>query len=507
MSKTERQIVAIDFGTSYSEAGIVGSDGRVELLKNRAGRKKTPTAVWFDDGGPVFGQQAKRMAKVETDNVLTNFKPEFDSEGSNFSVDSKKLGPIELAGLFYEEIKDQVEEKLGREVNRAVLTIPAWFHQIGREVMKNGAEKAGFKVERILREPAAASLSYALDSPLNREEKILVFDLGGGTFDASVLVAKEKDSRPDLKILGNRGDTSLGGRDFDRKILEEVFVTKFKEKHGTNPANEQRVEAEWLERAKDLKEELSDRDRTKEMLQADGKVLSVELTRAEFKDLIEEKIDQTASIVEDLLDEIKVQKSELDRLVMVGGSSRIVPIKDRISDLVNLEPETGTDPDMAVVSGAALIAGAKANKTIRNENGVRVPLLAGEIKEVVSRGLGVKAYDPQTGEYYNEVLIEPGEPLRATGTEMFNPKEDDSDLVEITIVEGSNKNLEKCRILKEGYELSISNPRAANLVEIEVGLAVNKDGLVEIIAETEDGDKLKEEFHNPALINGGSDNS
>jgi len=153
-----------------------------------------------------------------------------------------------------------------------------------------------------------------------------------------------------------------------------------------------------------------------------------------------------------------------------------------------------------------LVAGAKANKAIRDENGVRVPLLAGEIKEVVSRGLGVKAYNTETGEFYNEVLIEPGEPLRATGTDVFNPVGDDYEKVEITIIEGSEKDLDQCRVLKENYKLDISNPRAADLVNIEVGLAVNKDGLVEVIAETEDGDKLKKKFHNPALINGGSDN-
>lgn len=502
MSRPE-EIVAIDFGTSNSEAAVVGSDGRVKLLKNRAGRKKTPTAIWFDKDGKVFGQQAKRMAKVEPERVLTQFKPELDREGNQFKVDSRKVGPVELAQLFYREIKEQTQERLGEEVNRAVLTIPAWFHQIGREVMKKGAEKAGFKVERILREPASASLAYALDTPLNKEEKILVYDLGGGTFDASVLVANEKDGRPDLKILGNRGDTSLGGRDFDRKILEEVFVKEFEEKHGTNPAEKPRIEAEWLERAKDLKEELADRDRTKEMLQANGEVLSVELTRNEFGKLIRDEIDRTAQIVEELLNDVGVGKDQLDRLVMVGGSSRIVPIRERISNLLNLKPETGIDPDLAVVSGAALVAGARSNRTIRNEKGARVPLLAGEIKEVVSRGLGVKAYDPQTGEYYNEVLIEPGEPLRATGTQVFNPKEDDSDLVKIPIVEGSSKDLDECRILDEEYELNLSNPKAADLVNIEVGLAINRDGLVEIIAKTEDGDELREEFENPDLIDDG----
>ncbi|MBS3787489.1 MAG: Hsp70 family protein [Candidatus Bipolaricaulota bacterium] len=502
MSRPE-EIVAIDLGTTNSEAAVVGSDGRVKLLKNRAGRKKTPTAIWFDKDGKVFGQQAKRMEKVEPDKVLFQFKPELDQDGNQFNVDSRKLGPVKLAQLFYQEIKDQAQERLGEEVNRAVLTIPAWFHQIGRETLKKGAEKAGFKVERILREPASASLAYALDTPLNREEKILVYDLGGGTFDTSVLVANEKDGRPDLKILGNRGDTSLGGRDFDRKILEEFFVEKFRQKHGTDPTDQKRVEAEWLERAKDLKEELSEADRSKDMLQADGEVVSVELTRREFADLINEEITRTVDILEELLNEVGIEKDELDRLVMVGGSSRIVPIREKVSKLVGLEQETGIDPDLAVVSGAALVAGTKADRTIRDENGVRVPLLAGEIKEVVSRGLGVKAYDPQTGEYYNEVLIEPGEPLRATGTEMFNPKEDDSDLVKITIVEGSSNNLEECRILKEGYKLSISNPRASNLVEIEVGLAINKDGLVEVIAETDDGDELREEFENPDLIDDG----
>lgn len=506
MKNEDSPIVAVDFGTTYSEAAVLGGDGRVELLKNRAGRKKTPTAIWFEGDGTVFGRQAERMAKVEPGSVLSNFKPEFDLKGTEFGVDSRKLGPVELARLFYSEMKDQIQEQLGNTAERAVITIPAWFHQIGRQVMKEGAEKAGFKVERILREPAAASLAYALDSPLNHEEKILVYDLGGGTFDTSVLIAKEKNGRPDLKILGNRGDTSLGGRDFDRKVVQGLFVEKFRDEHGFDPTEVPRVEADWIRRAKSLKEELSENQKAKDVLQADGEVLSVELTRSEFRNLIEEEIDRTVEIVEELLEEVGIEKDELDRLVMVGGSSRIVPVKDEVSDLVGLKPETGMDPDLAVVSGAALVAGAKANRTIRDENGVRVPLLAGEIKEVVSRGLGVKAYDTDSGEFYNETLIEPGEPLRATGTQTFNPVGDDYDLVKITILEGSSKDLSECRILQEDYELKLSDPKKADLVDIEVGLAVNEDGLVEVIAETEEGDQLIEEFKNPALIDdkGGS---
>lgn len=495
---SKQKIVGIDLGTTFWEAAIVGSDGRVQVAKNSSGNKRSPTAIWMDGDQPIFGAQAKRMEPVEPAAVLTRFKPDLDEDGASFSVDSRELDPVEITSLFYEEIKTQLEERLEEAVDRAVITVPAFFHEIGYETMEAGCERAGFQLERILREPASAAIAYALDSPLEEEELIFVYDLGGGTFDVSVLRAKEEDGRPDLTILANRGDTSLGGKDFDQKILEEVFVDRFVDKYGVDPTEEPNVKADWLNRAEAIKRELSDHRTGRDFLQGKGKSLPVELTRDRFEELIEEEIARTVGISEKLLDQASVEKADLDRLVLVGGSTRIKAVRKRISEFLSLQPAAGVDPDLAVVSGAALLGGAKANQTIRDKNGVQVPLLESEIKEVVTHGLGIKAVDG-SGEEYNQVLIEPGEKLPAAGTREFKPTKDDARKIKITILEGDSRNLAECTTLKEDYELELSTPKSAKLVRIQVGLKENKDGLIEVFAETEEGDRMEEKFTHPNL--------
>lgn len=496
-----KPVIGIDLGTTNCQVSFIAEDGRPEIIKNRTGDRRTETAVWFQDGGgePVFGKQARRMAPVKPDRVIFQAKPEWDQPGVSYSVDGEKLEPLDLAALFYGHLVKQAEESLGGEVKRAVITVPAYFHQIGREIMKKGAEKAGLKVERVLREPAAAAVGYALSRPLEDKETILVYDLGGGTFDCSLLEAGEENGSPKLKILGNRGDTQLGGRDFDRLILERVFQKSFKAEHGQAPTDDPRVEAQWLEDAEQVKKDLTDSHKALTLLQG-GKSHQVEVTRDQFNSLIQPDIDKTINIIGDLLQDTSVNKSQIDRLVLVGGSTRIKAIRDQVTDFIGKEPVEGVDPDLAVTVGAALIAGVRGNQIIRGKSGVRIPLLESSIKEVTSHALGVRAVN-QAGEEFNQVLIDAGQPLRATGTQLFRPTKDDASKVEITILQGKARDLDQCRILQEGYELPISTPRSASLVEVEVEMAINKDGLIEIVGRTNEGDEIREEFRHPRIVN------
>lgn len=495
-------VIGIDLGTTYWEVSWIGSDGWPKFLKNKGGSYRSESAIWLEDNQqPVFGPQAKRMYPVYPQQVILYSKPEWDDPDAKFSLPDRKLSCLQVCTLLYEHIKKQVEAFLGGEVDKVVITVPAYFHDQGRQVMKEGAEKAGFTVEKILREPAAAALGFAINDPLKAEETILVYDLGGGTFDVSVVKACKENDRPHFEILANSGDTKLGGRDFDRIMLEEIFIKAFQDEYGVNPTKDPQVKAKWLQDAEQVKEELSQSPKASVLLQGEGKSLPFNVTREDFYPLIQPSINQTIDKIKHLLKELSLSKEEIDRLVLVGGSTRIPAVADQVADFLALEPVKGVDPDMAVVVGAALMAGAKANQVIRDESGRRISLLESDVKDVTSHALGVKAVDPDTEKEYNHVLIPAKEKLRAVGKQVFHPTKDDASLVKITILEGESEDLRECRVLQEGYELHISNPRAASHVEVEVELAVSKDGLIEIIARTEDGDEIHEEFRNPHVVN------
>lgn len=498
------KVYAIDFGTTFSEYGYLGEDGRPEIIKNPSGRRKLRTAVWFRDGsGKKFGSSAARAGPVHPDSVLQEFKPDFDDTDTEFSADGKKLEPVEVAELFYGHIRDRIKESTGETPDGAVITVPAYFHDAGYEVLKRAAEAAGFKLERILREPASAAVGYAINHPLNHRETVLVYDFGGGTFDVSALEVTEENGAPKFDILGNQGRTDLGGRDFTEKIVEEIFVEEFRAEHGTDPTDKPEVRAEWLRRAEDMKKDLSENESEIDFIQGKKKQLRVELTRDDFEELIEPEVEETLDITEKLLAETSRDKSSIDRLVLVGGTTRIPLIKQAVSDFVGLEPEKGVDPDLAVVTGAILVAGAKGNQTIRDKKGVCVPLLASEVRDVTSHSIGVKAVDPDTGEEYHEILIPKGETLRATGTKAFYPSQDDAGKVELMILEGDSEDIDDCRILHEAYELKISTQKKKEEVKIEISLMVNENGIIEIVGETEFGDRIKEEFKNPNILNTG----
>jgi len=499
-----KKILGIDFGTTYTEVGYLGDDGRPNLIKTPSGNQKLRTAAWYKDGGePKFGQSAVRAAPVHPDLVLKEFKPELDKSETEFVVDGKNLSPVEVAKTFYAHIKEQAENELGENVDETVITVPAYFFDFGYEVMKSGAEKAGFTVKRVLREPASAAVAYAIDNPLNERETIMVYDFGGGTFDVSLMTVNVENGSPKFDVIGNRGDTGLGGHDIDKLIYEEIFVKRFTDKYQVDPTEKPEVVAEWLTRAEDLKKALSEDESGADYIQAKARQLPIELTREDFNKLIEPTVDTTLDITKKLLQETSTQTEDIDRLVLVGGTTRVPLVKKKVEDFIGLQAERGVDPDLAVVSGAILIAGAKGGETIRDKNGVRVPLLASEVRDVTSHGIGVKAVDPATMEEYNSILIKKGEPLRAIGQDVFHPVGDDAKYVHITIIEGDSHDLNKCKILQENYKLEISVEKKSDNVDITVEIAVNKNGLIEIIAETPFGDRIRKEFQHPSILNQG----
>lgn len=499
----ERLVVGIDWGTTTWEVARIGKNGRPENYRNSEGKKKTDSAIWFKkDGQIVHGPKAKRMYPLEPDRVLKEFKPELDEENVDFAGNGLKevSQPIDLTRLSFENIKENIEEELSRQVKEAVITVPAYFHQIGIERIKKGAEKAGLKVKEILKEPAAAAIYYAIDREVTVSEKIMVYDAGGGTLDVSILEVNKDNDKPDLKIMKNAGDTNLGGRDFDQLILEEIFAKKFEKKYGFDPTEDPEVKARWLVEAETVKKELSSYEEDATTLQAKGESMQVEVTRKEFNSLIKPLVEKTIGIIEnDLLAELSLAKDEIDHLMFVGDATRTPAVRNCVSEFVGLEPVVGNNPGLAVSKGAAVMSGALANQVIRDKDGTRINLIKSSVNEAVSHSLGVEAIDPKTGDSYNEVLIEADQPLEARGSKLFRPSKDDANEVEITILEGEKADLSECRVLQEGYKLSINKPRAAERIDIEITLVVNKDGLIEVIAETDAGDKLREEFSHPSI--------
>jgi molecular chaperone DnaK len=367
---------------------------------------------------------------------------------------------------------------------------------LGRQRVQEAAKLAGIDPVRLLSEPVAAALAFALDNPAT--SVLCVVDVGGGTTDVSVVQLEERDG----EVLANYGDLHLGGRDFDVEIVE-FWRKKWQETFGEDPCQDPAVLADWLERAERAKKELSSAEETTAYLSASGRTLSPKLTRTDFERLIAGHLRRVESCVIEALRRASISPADIEHVILVGGSIRVPAIRSLVSRIFGREIGHSVDPTTAVVQGAAIAAADIDGIALRDRHGRR--FLKAVLTDVASHGLGVVAVD-EDGTEYNHALIKAGTPLPARGSAVFLPLHDDAEAVELTIVEGDDPDLSRCTILQRGYMLKIPVPRKRELVEIAVELVINTDGIVEIHARESGGGEFHEQFRHPAIVAEGGRN-
>ncbi|PXF48007.1 Luminal-binding protein 5 [Gracilariopsis chorda] len=499
-------VIGIDLGTTYSCVGVV-ENGNVEIIPNDQGNRITPSYVAFADqtSERLVGDAAKNQAAsnplntvfdvkrligrryteptVQRDKKLLPFRI-ISKDGKphvevTLNGDSKAFSPEEISAMVLAKLKKTAEDYLGRKVTRAVVTVPAYFNDAQRSATRDAGVIAGLDVLRIINEPTAAALAYGLDKTKDDEEKnILVFDLGGGTFDVTLLTM----DKGVFEVLATNGDTHLGGEDFDQRLME-YFVNLWKRKNGDDMSKDKRALGKLRREVEKAKRELSSKTQVRVEIEAlfDGKDLSETLSRARFEQLNEDLFKKTLKPVAKVLKDSGLKKNEINEIVLVGGSTRIPKIKELVRGFFDdKDPHTDINPDEAIAYGAAIQAGIlSGDSDIMKKNLV--------LLDVTPLSLGIETLGGVMSKIIKRNTVVP-----TKKSESFTTTVDNQQTIAVHVYEGERAMTKDCHLLGQ-FDLTGIPPAPKGQPQIIVTFDIDENGIVKVTAEDR-GSKNKKEI-------------
>ncbi len=485
------KIIGIDLGTTNSCVAVLES-GQPKIIENSEGDRTTPSVVAYTDNETIVGQSAKRQAVTNPENTLYAIKRligrKFDgeikkeAESAPFKiikadngdawveVKGEKLAPQQISAQVLTKMKKSAEDYLGHEIKEAVITVPAYFNDSQRQATKDAGKIAGLEVKRIINEPTAAALAFGMDKKTG-DQKVAVYDLGGGTFDISIIELAEIDGEKQFEVLSTNGDTSLGGEDFDNVLIDHL-VDEFKKEQNFDLTQDSSAIQRLKEAAEKAKIELSSNQQTEinlPYITADSsgpKHLLLKLTRAKLESLVGDLVSKTLEPVEIALKDAKVSTSEISDVILVGGQTRMPLVQDKVKEFFGKEPRKDINPDEAVAAGAA-IQGA---------------VLAGDVTDILLLDVTPLTLGIETMGGVMTPLIEKNTTIPTNKSQIFSTAEDNQTAVTVNVVQGERKQA------KDNKQLGLFNldgiPAAPRgMPQIEVSFDIDANGILNVSAK------------------------